>query len=118
MPNIYVTVFKGMARDVVNTPVPAPEMPPLAEWSLEIGVDSVQSKPFPEAAKFILVKAGAACCLAIGKDPVADHKFHPLDPGEVRWYGVYPGHKIAVTVYSDEPAFAMPVPQPMPRPFS
>ena len=117
MPCLYVTIYKGMARDVVNTPVPAPETPPLAEWSLEIGVDSNQSEPFPEFAKFISVKAMSACCLAFGKDPKADHHFHPMDAGELRWYGVYPGHKIAVTVYSEDEPY-MPTLQPMPKPFT
>ncbi len=118
MSNLYVTVYKGMARDVVNTPVPAPEAPPLAEWSIEIGVSSNQSKPFPHDTKFISVKAGAACCLAFGKDPVADAGFHPLDAGETRWYGVYPGHKIAVIMHSDDPVFSTHPQTPMPRPFS
>ncbi len=117
MSNLFVTIYKGMARDVVNTPVPAPEMPPLAEWSLEIGVESNQSRPFPEATKFIHVKAGGPCCLAFGKNPIADANYHPLDAGEVRWYGVYPGHKIAVIMYSEDAVVHMPPQAPMPRPF-
>ncbi len=117
MPNLYVTIYKAMARDVLNTPVPAPETPPLAEWSLEIGIESNQSKPFPETAKFIHVKAGAPCCLAFGKAPMADPHYHPLDAGEVRWYGVYPGHRIAVITYSKDAAFPTHVQLPMPRPF-
>ena len=119
MPNLYVTVYKGMARDTVNTPVPAPEMPPLAEWSLEIGVESNPSGPFPAEAKFISVKAGAACCIAVGKNPTADSKYHPIDAGELRWYGVFPGHKIATIVFTEDSNIISPyLPKPMPKPFT
>ncbi len=118
MPNLFVSIYKGMARDVVNTPVPAPETPPLAEWSLEIGIESNQSKPFPEMAKFICVTAKAACCLAFGKDPTASPEFHPLEAGETRWYGVYPGHKVAVVAYAGDQVVSIPALRPMPRPFT
>ncbi len=98
MPKLYVTIYKGLARDVVNTPIPAPETPSLAEWSLEVGFESKQSDPFPMNAKFISVTAGVDCCLAFGKDPVAKTEFHPISEGETRWYGVYPGQRLAVIV--------------------
>lgn len=110
MAKAYITEYKGMARDPANAPVPAPEMPSLAEQAIEIGLKSTTSAPFSQHVKFISVKAGGPCCIAIGKDPVAKPGFHPLDAGEVRWYGVYPGHKIAVVVYSgDSVLFNVPV---------
>ncbi len=110
MPNLYVTIY--------DTAGGCPKVPPLAEWSLEIGIDSNRSAPFPDHARSILVKAGTVCCLGFGEEAEAVNGFHPLDAGETRQYMVSPGHSIAVIVRSDESTVHMPSPQRMPQPFT
>lgn len=112
MPNLYVTVYKGFSA------VGHPIVPPVAEWSLEIGVGSNPSPPFPKNSHLISVKAGSACCLGFGRNAEAANGYHPLDTGEMRYYCVSPGDRIAVTVRSDEPRPEIPAIRPMPQPFT
>lgn len=94
---LFVSIYRQMARDSGNEAVGAPQMPPLAEWCIEIPLGtSAQSPPFPPMSEFISVKATDACWLAINEDPVAKVNVHPVDAGERLWYGVTPGHCLAV----------------------
>lgn len=97
MAKLHITVYSMMARDAVNGALPAPMTPPLAELQVEIvGFQSKQSDQFPDGAHFVMVKPEVACALAFGENPKAKPDTHPLDAGEIRWYGVTPGHRIAV----------------------
>lgn len=100
MPKLYITVYEHVARDMVNTPIPIPQMPSLSEQWIEITTESEQSHTFEERAKFICVTAEIPCCLAFGEDPIAQVGYHPLNPGVDRWYGVRPGQKLAVIEYT------------------
>lgn len=95
MAKLHITVFARAARDASNGLMPMPMAPPLAEDHINIGLESVQCDPFSQDATFVMIKAEADCCLAFGKDPVAEDGVHPVSAGEVRWYGVFPGHSIA-----------------------
>jgi predicted NAD/FAD-dependent oxidoreductase len=97
MPKLYITVYSRSARDASNLIVPAPQVPPIAEYAVEIELGkSNQSEAFAQNATFVMVKPDIACCLGFGENPKAIDGVHSLDAGEIRWYGVYPRHKIAV----------------------
>lgn len=100
MPKLYISVYEHVARDMVNTPIPIPQTPPLAEDWVEITTESKQSCVFEDRARFIMVSTEIPCCLAFGDDPVAEISYHPLSPGVDRWYGVRPGHRLAVIEYT------------------
>lgn len=100
MPKLYLTVYEHVARDMVNTPIPIPQAPPLSEDWVEITTESKQCGEFEERATFICVTAEIPCCLAFGVDPIALVGYHPLNPGVDRWYGVRPGQKLAVIEYT------------------
>lgn len=101
MPKIYITVYRNLARDSVNTPIQIPQTPPLSEDAVEIQVTPNQSQPFPTHATFITVKAEIACWLAFGEDPIAKVGEHPVDANEKLWYGVTPGQRLSVVESSD-----------------
>lgn len=96
MSKLSVTVYATMARDMGNATVPAPQVPALAEWVVEYGLESVQSPTFPQGAKFISITPSDSCCLAFGRDPEAKVGLHPVGGGETRWYGITEGHRLAV----------------------
>ena len=73
-----------------------PMTPALVEQSVEIGEVSKHSKPFNSATRLVMLKARADCSLAFGVEPKADPRFHFMDAGETRFYGVKPGHRVAV----------------------
>lgn len=100
MPKLYISVWEHVARDAVNTPIPIPQTPSLWEEWIEITTESEQSHQFNDRARFISVTCEVPCCLAFGEDPAAEVSYHPLNPGVERWYGVRPGHKLAVIEYT------------------
>src|SRR5882672_6197590 len=100
MPKLYISVWEHIARDAVNTPIPIPQTPSLSEEWIEITTESAQSHVFDERAKFISGNAETPCCLSFGEDPIAEISYHPLTPGVDRWYGVRPGHRLAVIEYT------------------
>jgi hypothetical protein len=74
----------------------APQEPSLGEWVLPIEVSSTQSPVFPEFTQFICIKADENCAIAFGENPVAKPDYKTIDAGERLYYGVHPGHKLAV----------------------
>lgn len=97
MPLLHITVYARVARDAGNGVTPIPMAPPVFEEGVPIELgQSNQSEPFTSQANFVMVKPEVDCCLAFGEDPVAEVGIHPVEAGEIRWYGVHPGHQIAV----------------------
>ncbi len=94
---LHVSLYAYTAHGASGSgSLPMPQAPPVEEWQIEIEPESVQSHPFPEGVTFIMVRPDADCCLAFGSDPEAFVGEHPVDAKERLWYGVHPGHKIAV----------------------
>ena len=93
---IKVSVYSQLAYDVANNPVGAPQEPAITGWSLPVGPTSIQSPAFPSHAKYICIKVYEDCALAFGADPVADPELHTADAGERLYFGISPGHKLAV----------------------
>lgn len=73
-----------------------PQAPALFEYGVPITLESKQCPPFPNEAVFVMVKPDVACCLAFGPDPTAENGVHPVEANERMWYGISPGHQIAV----------------------
>lgn len=93
---LRITVFRDLGHDSNGKPVPGPMTRPSREIILPITHQSISSEPLPSYATFISIKTDADCCLAFGPEPVADPQFHFVEAGERLWYGVHPGHRIAV----------------------
>lgn len=95
---LHIAVYSHAAHHG-SAALPMPQVPPLFEEGILIELTSNQSMPFPEQATFIMVRPDIACCLAFGPDPLAEAGIHPVDARERMWYGVFPGHRIAVIEY-------------------
>lgn len=99
MRKVYITSYRFLAADDASRTLMAPDTSHrsiLQEDSVEVTSESLQSKPFPKYAAFIMVKADAPCSLAFGADPVASPEYHFMEAGELRYYGVQPDERLAV----------------------
>ncbi|MBP8292862.1 MAG: hypothetical protein KAX65_08815 [Caldilineaceae bacterium] len=99
MANLHITEFSTQARDTAfgSALVPAAQMPPVAEQTLAIGATSAAcTNAFNAATRFICLTAKADCHIQIGAAPVATASMRPLTAGNDYYFGVTPGHKVAV----------------------
>lgn len=93
---VYVTEYARQVRDMGGYLVPTPEEPALAEQQVAIGGSSDQSSAFNDSAKLIMVHTDAICHIAIGSDPTASTSTKRMPADQTLFFGVQPGHKIAV----------------------
>ena len=103
MARIYLTFYQRIAAEDGNNAVMAPQEPALGFDVLDIGVDEVVSKPFPERARFVEIKTEADCHIVFSvmvdgnwqlEKATPDRGF--IDGGERLTKGVYPGQQLAV----------------------
>lgn len=69
---------------------------PLAEQTVSIGGSTTQSSAFNARTTFIRVHADAICSIALGSNPTATAAKMRLPADAIEYFGVVPGHKIAV----------------------
>ena len=93
---LYITEYTRVANDSAHQSSGAPLTPPVAEQSILIDFESAQSAPFSGTTHYIFIHTTEDCCLAFGKDPVADPKLHRISAGGERFYGVNFGDRLAV----------------------
>lgn len=67
----------------------------VAEQSFDVEASSKASEPFHASTRFILVYASESACLAFGRSPVADERYHCLPQGATRIYPVNVGDSLA-----------------------
>jgi len=100
MANLHVTEFASLQTAVgtghAEESAQIPKMPPLAEQVLAIGAASAASVAFSARTRFICLTPKADCHVAVGDTPVATTNSKPLTAGQDYYYGVTPGHKVAV----------------------
>lgn len=99
MRKVYITSYRYLASDDAARTLMAPDTSHrsvLQEDSVEVTSESLQSKLFPKYAAFVMIKADAPCSLAFGHDPVASADYHFMEAGELRYYGVQEGERLAV----------------------
>jgi hypothetical protein len=93
----YVTLPQLNSMNVIPQ---APVAPPLATQRVAIGGASTASAAFNAGTKFILLHTDAICSIAFnaigGADPTAVATAQRMNANETRFYGVYPGCKVAV----------------------
>lgn len=101
MAKLYISEFAGVTwggnSTTTNQLIAAPNMPPMAEQSIDIGMASNKSAAFSAQTRFIQINCDAACCIAVGSSSItASASYHRMAADETRWYGVNPGLYIAV----------------------
>lgn len=101
MATLYVAEYSDVAT--VNTPRgpkgttgQAPQEPALAEQTVAIAGSTTQSSAFNKDTTLIRVHADVVCSIAIGSNPTATTSGKRLAEGQTEYFGVTPGHKIAV----------------------
>ena len=97
MANLHITEFDRLAVSANNGPVvQIASMPPLAEQTVAIGGSSAASSAFNASTRFVCLTPKADCHIQIGAAPTATTSLLPLTAGQVYYFGVTPGHKVAV----------------------
>lgn len=93
---LYISEFDRMADAGIRRDVAAGQQPRVAAQTVAIGGGSLQSAAFNAKTRFIEVHADAICSFKIGENPTAVTTEGRMAAGDTRYYGVIPGHKIAV----------------------
>jgi len=97
MANLHITEFDRLAVSANNGPVvQIASMPPLAEQTVAIGGSSAASSAFNASTRFVCLTPKADCHIQIGAAPTATTSLLPLTAGQAYYFGVTPGHKVAV----------------------
>jgi len=98
MAKLYVAEYSGMAKAWAEpVPIAAPQEPSITDQTpVVIGAGSLQSAAFNGATRVIRVHTDAICSIAIGADPTATADNKRMPAGATEYFGVTPGHKIAV----------------------
>lgn len=97
---LYITEFANLPNlNSFNSTPQAPVAPGIAEQRLAVGAN-VASAAFNTATRFVMLHTDNICSLAWSKpgdaDPVAVITAQRMNANETRFYGVYPGGKVAV----------------------
>jgi len=98
---LYISEYSNVAsvdtqRGVRENPTPVAQEPAVAEQHISITAGSVQSAAFNTATRMIRVHADAVCSIAIGTNPTAVATAKRLAANQTEYFGVSPGHLIAV----------------------
>ena len=98
MATIYIKEFANQGLNTINTPMPFPLEPALAEQVVSITAGSVQSTALNNLTQLVLINADAICSIKIGANPTATATTHRLPAGGSYLFAVPPasGLKIAV----------------------
>ena len=97
MANLHITEFDRLAVSANGGPVvQIASMPPLAEQVVAIGASSAASSAFNASTRFVCLTPKADCHIQIGATPTATTSLLPLTSGQAYYFGVTPGHKVAV----------------------
>ncbi len=97
MANLHITEFDRLAVSANNGPVvQIASMPPVAEQTVAIGASSAASSAFNASTRFVCLTPKADCHIQIGATPTATTSLLPLTAGQAYYFGVTPGHKVAV----------------------
>lgn len=96
MADIFISEYTHLARDADGNVLQAPKEPAVVEQNITIGIASVQSAAFGTATRFVRIEAGAACCILFGESPTAVATKKAMASGSTEFFGVTPGHKVAV----------------------
>jgi hypothetical protein len=98
---LYISEYKYIASvdtelGVRDNPTPVAQEPAVAEQHVAIGAGSVQSAAFGPNTHMIRVHTDAICSIAIGANPTAVATAKRLAANQTEYFGVQPGHLIAV----------------------
>lgn len=92
---LFISEYDNVARDNVGM-VQAGQEPSITTQTVAIGAGSTQSNAFNANTKFVRIHTDAICSVAFGANPTASATTARLAAGQTEFFGVRPGHKVAV----------------------
>lgn len=95
MPIVDITEFARIARAPQGDVIPTGEFPAVTQ-QVAIGAGSVQSAVFADGTSFVRVHTDAVARIDIGANPTASATSPRMAAGATEYFGVKPGHRIAV----------------------
>lgn len=93
---VYIQEYARQPIDRNNRLLRAGEEPAVTSQTVAVTVGSVQSNPFNAATGFIRVHTDVVCSVAFGLNPTATTTSMRLAANTTEFFGVTPGHRIAV----------------------
>jgi hypothetical protein len=94
---VDINEYASLARDSLNAQALVGKEPRAAYQQVAITAGSVQSSAFGDTTRMIRVHADAACRINIGSNPTAAAGTSMrMAAGQTEYFGVIPGHKLAV----------------------
>jgi hypothetical protein len=100
MSTLYIAEVTKLGIDAQGASIIAPQMPPIAEQTVTIGMSSLPSEPFSGHTRFVQIHTDAMCSIAFsptpGATPSATTSNQRLGANETRFYAVNPGDLVAV----------------------
>lgn len=93
---VQLTEFSRSANSSSGAQMQMAELPAVTSQTVAVGAESVQSAVFNAATTYVRVKALAACHITSGVNPTATTSMLHLSAGAVEYFGVRPGHRLAV----------------------
>lgn len=93
---IDITEYPTLGRDSQGNVIPCGIEPGVVHQQVDIGGTSDQSAAFSGNTRFVRLHADAPCRIAFGSNPTAAATTMRLAAGASEYFGVTPGHKLAV----------------------
>ena len=92
----YITEYRRQPLDGVSRLLPAGLEPSEAVQKIAIGVGSIQSAAFSPLTTFVAINVDVACSVVFGSNPTATAAGTRIPLDGTQFFGVVPGHKVAV----------------------
>jgi hypothetical protein len=93
---LVITEYAELAASGGGHPIVAGQEPALNVQEVAIGAVSAQSAVFNDATRFVRVHSDVVCRIAFAADPAALATSTRLPANGTEYFGVKPGHKVAV----------------------
>jgi len=91
-----ISEYQRLAADQQTSAVMTGVEPAMVAQQVAIGGSSAQSAAFADTTRFVRVHTDVACRVKFGPDPTAAATSMRMAAGQTEYFGVYPGHKVAV----------------------
>lgn len=95
-----ISEYNILAADQNTRFVLTGQEPNIANQQVSISASSAQSAAFSSVTRFVRVHTDVTCRIAFGDNPIASATTKRMAANSTEYFGVYPGHKIAVITSS------------------
>jgi hypothetical protein len=98
MAKVYITEYVAMGQEWAGSrPIAAVQEPANVDQApITLSATSQQSEPFAGNSRLVRVHTDGVCSFSFGEDPTATTSNRRMGAGQTEYFGVVPGHRIAV----------------------